>query len=252
MNDMNNASGMTELTEPTSIRTAPHRAGSILIVEDEAPLREAMVTYLRMDGFAAEGVGSLQEATQWRASHAMDVLILDLGLPDGDALTWLQSHPVGHAGLVISTARGHAQERIAGMQSGADAYLVKPVQLEELSLLVQKLLQRLKNAETNAETSRWTLDKVHWTLADPAGRLLKLTHSEALIIHKLAQSPGEAVSKNEIALALGHQPATYDMRRMEILIRRLRNKARDVLGKDLPLETAHRLGYAFTAPVEMR
>ena len=72
------------------------------------------------------------------------------------------------------------------------------------------------------------------------------------MIQMLAQSPGAAVSKNDIVLALGHQPASYDMRRMEILIRRLRNKAKEQLGTELPLETAHRLGYAFTAPVESR
>ena len=222
--------------------------GRILVVEDETPLREAMVTFLTMEGMHAEGVGTLEAATAWRTAHAMDAMILDLGLPDGDALAWLASHPVGHAGLVICSARGHPPERIAGMQSGADAYLVKPVQLEELSLLVQKLLKRLKAPANNT----WTLDKVHWTLAAPSGRQLKLTHSEAQVIQMLAQSPGAAVSKNDIVIALGHQPASYDMRRMEILIRRLRNKAKEQLGTELPLETAHRLGYAFTAPVEAR
>ena len=222
--------------------------GRILVVEDETPLREAMVTFLTMDGMQAHGVGTLEAATIWRNEHALDVLILDLGLPDGDALAWLKSNPVGKAGLVICSARGHPQERIAGMQSGADGYLVKPVQLEELSLLVQKLLKRLPAPTGNT----WTLDKVHWTLAAPSGRMLKLTHSEAQVIQMLAQSPGEAVSKNDIVIALGHHPASYDMRRMEILIRRLRNKAKEHLGTELPLETAHRLGYAFTAPVQAR
>ncbi|MEY4209102.1 MAG: hypothetical protein RLZZ20_2254 [Pseudomonadota bacterium] len=226
----------------------PQSSGRVLIVEDETPLREAMVTFLTMDGLNVHGVGTLEAATAWRTLHPVDLMILDLGLPDGDALAWLASHPAGTSGLVICSARGHPQERIAGMQSGADAYLVKPVQLEELSLLVQKLLKRLKAPANNT----WTLDKVHWTLAAPSGRLLKLTHSEAQVIQTLAQSPGAAVSKNDIVLALGHQPASYDMRRMEILIRRLRNKAKEQLGTELPLETAHRLGYAFTAPVEAR
>ncbi len=230
------------------MNAVPQQAGRVLVVEDEAPLREAMVTFLNMDGLRAEGVGSLHAATLWRSKHVMDLMVLDLGLPDGDALQWLEANPVGKAGLVICSARGHPQERIAGMQSGADAYLVKPVQLEELSLLVQKLLKRLL---TPAGTT-WTLDKINWTLAAPSGRALKLTHSEAQVIQMLAHSPGAAVSKNDIVIALGHQPATYDMRRMEILIRRLRNKAKEQLGTELPLETAHRLGYAFTAPVEMR
>ena len=230
------------------MNAVPQSSGRVLIVEDETPLREAMVSFLKMDGLDTFGVATLEAATQWRTTQSMDVLILDLGLPDGDALTWLASHPVGDAGLVICSARGHPQERIAGMQSGADAYLVKPVQLEELSLLVQKLLKRLPAPPEN----RWTLDTINWTLAAPSGRMLKLTHSEARVIQMLAQCPGAAVTKNDIVIALGQQPATYDMRRMEILIRRLRNKAREHLGTELPLETAHRLGYAFTAPVQAR
>jgi len=219
----------------------------VLIVEDEAPLRDAMVTFLRMDGLAVDGVGSLHAARVWRASNEADVIVLDLGLPDGDALEWLKSNPIGHAGLIISSARGLPQERIKGMQSGADGYLVKPVQLEELSLLVQKLLKRV--AQSRNQT--WTLDKVNWMLKAPSGLQIKLTHSEAQVIYKLVQAPGAAVSKDELVLALGLQPATYDMRRLEILIRRLRNKAKEILGRDLPLETAHRVGYAFAASVKI-
>lgn len=230
------------------MNTVTSPPGRVLIVEDETPLRDAMVTFLVMEGLSAEGVGTLQEATLWRASNEMDLLILDLGLPDGDALKWLEIHPPGHVGLIISSARGHPQERIAGMQAGADAYLVKPVQLEELSLLAHKILKRLKAPPSTS----WILDKVNWTLTNPEGRLLKLTHSETLILQRLSQSPGKAVSKNDIVITLGHQPANYDMRRMEILIRRLRNKARETLGTDLPLETAHRFGYAFTAMLKTR
>jgi two-component system OmpR family response regulator len=230
------------------MNTATTSPGRVLIVEDEALLRDAMVTFLKMEGLAVEGVGTLHAAKLWRAANDMDLMILDLGLPDGDALKWLKTNPAGNAGLIISTALGHPQDRIAGMQAGADAYLVKPVQLEELSLLAHKLLKRIK---TSVNTT-WILDKLNWTLANPAGHILKLTHSETLIILKLSNSPGKAVSKNDIAMALGHQPASYDMRRMEILIRRLRNKARENLGIDLPLETAHRYGYAFTAMLEIR
>ncbi len=223
-------------------------SGRVLVVEDEAPLRDAMVSFLKMDGLDAEGAASLQAAGQWRESNSFDVVILDLGLSDGDALDWLAANPVGNAGVIISTARSLPKERIQGMQSGADAYLVKPVQMEELSLLVQKLMKRVKSSRN----STWTLDKVNWKLHAPSGTQLKLTHSEAQIICLLVRAPGQAVSKNDLVLALGQQPATYDMRRLEILIRRLRNKARETFGVDLPLETAHRVGYAFTASVEIR
>jgi len=220
----------------------------ILNVDDEPQILRFLVHALSASGHDTVTAMTAAQAEVQVAAARPDLVILDLGLPDADALTWLESHPIDHAGLIICSARGHPQERIAGMQSGADAYLVKPVQLEELSLLAQKLLHRVLAPAHNT----WTLDKIHWTLAAPSGRKLKLTHSEAQVIQMLAQSPGAAVPKNDIVIALGHQPATYDMRRMEILIRRLRNKAKEQLGTELPLETAHRLGYAFTAPVEAR
>ena len=86
----------------------------------------------------------------------------------------------------------------------------------------------------------------------PDGRPLKLTHSEHVLLHRLAQSAGQAVSKEILASSLGHNPEHYDYRRLEILVRRLRNKAKQTLDITLPLETAHRVGYAFTAGIHMQ
>lgn len=219
--------------------------GKVLVVEDEAPLRDAMVTFLRMDGLDAVGAGTLAEAGMLIARHAPDLLVLDLGLPDGDGLDWLRQQPASRRGVVITTARGRAEERVDGMQAGADAYLVKPVQLEELSLLVQKLMGRV----LSAGEAGWTLSRINWTLQAPSGESIKLTRLEALVMQRLAETPGEAVSKDELAICLGQRPETYDMRRLEILVRRLRAKARDSLDVELPVDTAHRLGYAFTARI---
>jgi DNA-binding response OmpR family regulator len=72
------------------------------------------------------------------------------------------------------------------------------------------------------------------------------------VLKRLAQSSGQAVLKEEIAMSLGHNPEHYDFRRLEILIRRLRNKAKETLGMNLPLETAPRLGYAFTSNLQIK
>lgn len=222
--------------------------GRVLVMEDEAALLEALVTYLNMEGFAADGVGSLMAASQWLKTHQFDVLILDLGLPDGDGLQWLNTN--AHAqgkGVIITTARGEGAQRIQGIQAGADVYLVKPIQLEELASLVRNLMRRLRTQVK----PQWTLNAQNWTLASPSGMAVKLTHSETVLLHRLTRAPGQAISRHDLVLSLGHDPASYDYRRMEILVRRLRNKTKAILGSELPVETVHKIGYAFTAAIEV-
>ena len=219
----------------------------ILVVEDEPDLREALVSYLDMEGMRAHGVSSLSEAQSWMAVNEFDVLLLDLGLPDGNGLSWLkQQQNLRDKGVIIATARGDALSRVSGIRAGADVYLVKPVLPEEIVSLVHNLMRRLRGQAP----STWTFDDTGWRLLAPDGRPRKLTHSEYVLIRRLTQSTGEAVTKEELAISLGHNPEHYDFRRLEILVRRLRNKAKDAWDIELPLETVHRLGYAFTANIQ--
>jgi len=221
---------------------------NILVLEDETDLQEAVVTYLNMEGYVADGVGSLRAATQWLRTHRIDVLVIDLGLPDGDGLEWLQQRPeLRDAGVVVITARGEKDDRLRGIRGGADAYLVKPVALDELASLIGNLVRRLR-ANTRPT---WLLHRLTWTLQSPDGPSIKLTHTESLVMDRLVQTPGLPVDRNTLVKAIGEDPDLYDPRRMEILIRRLRVKAREALGYELPLDTVHRIGYAFTAPIQV-
>ena len=228
----------------------PHlaRPVRVLIVEDEADLLEATVTYLRMDGMQVEGVSSLQAADEWLFAHEHDILVLDLGLPDGDGLEWLGPRPwLRDKGVITTTARGDASQRISGIRSGADLYLVKPVELEELSYAVQNLHRRIHRITSK----QWTLNLTNWLLQSPEGRPIKLTHGESTLLKCLAESPGMPVSRDALVTELGHSPAHYDPRRLEIMVRRMRNKTQDILGYPLPFETVHGKGYAFTAAIAL-
>ena len=218
----------------------------ILVVEDEVDLREATVAFMQLEGLNALGVGSLGAAERLLALQHFDLLVLDLGLPDGDAQVWLsQRADLRDKGLIITTARGERSDRVSGVQAGADCYLVKPVDLDELVGLVRNLLRRLRPGIPQ----QWRLDALKWQLLSPEGQLIKLTHSELVLLLPLARYPGKSVSRDELARALGHDPRLYDPRRLEILVRRLRHKVSDALGYALPLETVHGQGYAFTAPI---
>lgn len=222
------------------------QATGVLVIEDEADLREATVAYLQLEGFKAVGVGSLAAAERLLAAQAFELLVLDLGLPDGDAVVWLQQRSdLRDKGIIMTTARGERCARITGVQAGADCYLVKPVDLDELVGLARNLLRRLRRDGPVT----WVLDTVKWTLQAPETISLKLTHSELVILTALARRVGAPVTRDELATALGHNPMFYDPRRLEILVRRLRGKGNDTLGYPLPLETVHAQGYAFTAPM---
>ncbi len=226
----------------------PESVARVLIVEDEPALLEALVSFLHLEGIAAHGVSTLHDAQTWIVTHDFDVLLLDLGLPDGDGLTWLQQRQdLLDKGLIITTARSDALSRISGIRAGADVYLVKPVLLEEVASLIHNLIRRLRGSATPT----WLLDETRWRLLAPDGRPLKLTHSEHMLLRRLAQSSGQAVSREELVISLGHKPEHYDFRRLEILVRRLRNKAKEQWDFAFPLETAHRHGYAFIASIQI-
>ena len=220
----------------------------ILVIEDEPDLLDALVDYLNIEGMDAQGVHNLADAQAWMIQNDFDIVLLDLGLPDGDGLSWLKKRQdLRNKGVIITTARSDSLSRISGIRAGADVYLVKPVLPEEIVSLVHNLMRRLRGQPS----SMWKLDETGWRLLAPDGRPLKLTHSEHMLIHRLAQASGKAVSKEALVSCLGHNPEHYDFRRLEILVRRLRNKAKECWNTPLPLETAHRLGYAFTAPIEL-
>lgn len=245
-----------------------HTRASILVVEDEADLRDTMLDYLTLEGFVVAGVGTLAAAQAWLQQHPCDVLVLDLGLPDGDGLQWLRRQgEVPQRGVIITTARGTVDDRVLGVQTGADIYLVKPVQLAELAALLRRLLARLPTAGAAATTAAhtgtavasastgpvvWRLNPTSWMLYAPDGASVRLTHSEQVLLLQLATAPGAGVSRQAIAQALGHNPLVYDPRRLEIMIHRLRAKVKEQLGCTLPLDTVHRYGYAFTAPIEVQ
>lgn len=231
------------------MKTHSQQGPSVLVVEDEPELREALVSFLRFEGFRCDGVGSLQSARDWLDRTIPDILVLDLGLPDGESITLIDSPRLANVGTVITTARGRAEDRLIGAKKGADVYLVKPIQLEELALVLRNLHRRLKPLPLTAKTASWSLQKITWTLVAPSGLSIVLTRSEVLVLGELAKSVGSGVSRDLLVTAIGQSPETYDWRRMEILIRRLRNKCKSALDVDLPVRTVHGYGYAFTEPI---
>ena len=221
----------------------------ILVLEDEPALLETTVTFLTLKGFIAHGVSTIKAAEQWMKNHVVDILILDLGLGDEDGLEWLKSQPrLQQKGLIITSARTSDIDRLAGAIAGADAYLLKPILLDELAATLHNLIRRLQIVNS----SPWLLNSLTWTLNSPDHQSIKLTHFEVILLSNLmAGEPGEVITKETIIKAMGHDFTNYDPKNLETLISRLRSKVKQQCNAVLPLQTAHGKGYAFTGQIHI-
>ena len=212
---------------------------NVLLVEDDADLRQEVKDYLVAEGYSVLEAGTLKETLEVLQSQHVHAVVLDVGLPDSnglDSLPELRRHT--DCPIVMMTAWGQLQLRLKGLQQGADYYLVKPVPLAELSAVLATLLRRATSTAVG-----WRTDAATRTLITANEHSVQLTTSEWVFVRTLRKSPGTLVSRDELVSALGHDPASYDPRRMDALVQRLRQKAERADMGQLPLRTRHGQGY---------
>lgn len=234
----------------------------IAVVEDEASLRADVVEYLSACGHEVTGCGDGCELDRALASGGTDLVILDVNLPGEDGFSIakrLRDH--SDIGIIMLTARGVNVDRVVGLEIGADVYMVKPVELRELEAQVRTLSRRLRvsaapvapvPAAPGASADSWSYDQLTWALSAPDGKAVKLTSNERVFVALLVGKPGEAVSRDDIFRALGKRQWDPGDRSVDSMVRRLRAKAAEALGRELPIEAVHGTGYAFAAPVAVR
>lgn len=220
----------------------------IAIIEDNLDLLDDLVFNLAHRGFAPDGFDS-GEAFDAALSAGCPwlVLILDLGLPGEDGLSIarrLRNSQPG-LGIVMLTARGKLEDRIQGLADGADSYLCKPVDMDELAMTVRAVMRRVAPIQGAAGTDIWTLDIAGYCLVRPDGRRIPLGYADLLIIKTLAAASGMPVDRDQLVVAIGKDPDVYDMRAMEMTMSRLRKK----LGEDSPITAARGKGYVFSARI---
>lgn len=218
----------------------------ILLIEDDEDLREELEFLLSHEGYRvrARSDGSQLEADL--GDFVPQLVLLDIGLP-GDSGLVLAERLLDRRelGVVMLTARGQTSDRVLGLQSGADAYLVKPVAPSELIATLMAVHRRLVAMAAPAEPSSWRLLEAGWRLVSHDGRSLALTGSERKLLQLLHAAAGKTVSRTQLIAALGHDPYDYDPHALEATVNRLRRK----LGASSPLKTVRGVGYAFSAPL---
>lgn len=228
----------------------------VIIVEDDADLRDTLLKWLGLYGIDASGVGTGMEFYQRLAAGNYEVAILDVGLPDGDGFAIAEFVRRNTTmGIVMLTARGRTEDRVQGFESGADVYLIKPVDCRELVAAVGNLAKRISpapaaaNGDKNRET--WLLDRTQWRLCAPDGSSIPLTSKEMRLVECLVGASGEPVVRGDLMAALDYVDGDQANRNLDALVRRLRRKAEGTFGNGLPIKTIHSVGYLFSAPVSV-
>jgi two-component system phosphate regulon response regulator OmpR len=222
----------------------------ILVVEDDARLRDRLARYLTGEGFRVTSAPDAAEARARMRGISPDLLVLDVMMPGESGLDLTRSlrEEQGHdLPVLMLTARGSPEDRIAGFEAGADDYLPKPFEPRELVLRIRALLRRAPApVPTTLEppgpirigTANFDLDRGE--LIGPSGPI-RLTGGEAALLTALANRPGEILSRDEIAAALGADDTGE--RAVDVQVTRLRRKIESDPREPRFLHTVRGRGY---------
>lgn len=214
----------------------------LLVIEDNMRMAELIGQGLGKRGFACDLAGSLAAADDHIAVTAYDALVLDLGLPDGDGVDWLRSLPADRPPVLILTARHTLEDRVAGLDSGADDYLVKPAEIEEIAARLRALLRRPgSRAPALLELGALSFDpatreaRVH-------GEALRLGRRESDLLEILLRRAGAVTPRETIEQALYGWDEEVTPNALEAAASRLRRRLVDAGAGDI-LRAVRGVGY---------
>lgn len=220
-----------------------------LIVEDEPALREQLVDSLRNQGFAIDQAEDGEEGLYLATNMPIDIAIIDLGLPGKDGLSLIQNlRKANHKyPVLILTARDTWQDKVDGLEAGADDYLTKPFHMEELLARLRALLRRTGGwVESVMKFDRLSIDtRAQQVTVDE--QIVELTAYEYRLLAYLATHGGDVISKATLLDHLYEEDTDRDPNILEVFIRRLRQKL-DADKTLNPIETLRGRGYRLALP----
>lgn len=218
----------------------------VLVLEDEISLQQQIRDRLQADGYVVDASADGKEGLYVASEYPLDAAIVDLGLPGMSGLDVIrQLRQQGkNLPILILTARGRWQDKVAGLEAGADDYLVKPFHMEELLARLKALLRRAAGTgQSKLVHGRVTLDMATQNVA-VEGTTVELTAFEYRLLEYLMRHGGQIVSKGKLADYLYAHDDERDSNVIEVLVARLRRKL-DPSGRFHPIETLRGRGYRF-------
>ncbi|MDO9597093.1 MAG: response regulator [Azoarcus sp.] len=231
----------------------------ILIVDDDPEIRQLLVDYLARHGFDAVPAASAREMGVMLERHAIDLVVLDLMLPDGNGLALCRDlRTRSELPVLMLTALGDETDRILGIEMGADDYLVKPFSPRELVARIKGILRRTRSLPPNLKPdpqrclafAGWKLDTATRVLKGTDGVATPLSGAEYRLLRILLDHPNRVLHRDQLVeLIHGREAEAYD-RAIDVQISRLRQRLKDDGREARLIKTVRGEGYVLAAAVE--
>jgi len=221
----------------------------ILIVEDDRVFRSVIQDNLVCEGYQVHAVGDGQAALTHMRSHVPNLILLDLSLPDSDGFEiFPQLHRGGKVPIIILSARGQKPDKIKGLGLGADDYVTKPVDLEELLARIRAVLRRARTVPQQLKVGRLSID-FRTQQATAGKKVVRLSHHEFKLLQYLAERRDQVVTREELLSEVwGYVNTNLNTRSVDQTIFRLRQKIEVDPHQPVCIRTAHRDGYVLSVP----
>jgi two-component system, OmpR family, response regulator PhoP len=244
---------MTDYRLPASYPSTP--SPYVFVLEGNLELREGfLLPLLRSHGFLAQGAATAADFYRAMRTQRFDLLILDIGLPDEDGFAVAQRvRAICDMGIVMLAGHSQRQHHLDALNSGADFFLTKPVDIDLLITTLHTLARRVlpqpqvqDAALATTSTTRWRLIDRGWWLVSPQGKRVPLSASERCVVIALVTGGDAPVSRDLLIHALTDNADDFDPHRLDMMIFRLRRKVQAITKEMLPLITVRNTGYLFS------
>jgi two-component system OmpR family response regulator len=236
-------------------------ADRILVVDDDADIRDLLTQYLRKQGLLASAVAGGREMRAFLERNEVDLIVLDLMLPGTDGLALCRELRAGPrtVPVVMLTARGDEADRILGLEMGADDYVAKPFAPRELLARIRAVLRRSRMLPPNLQVREparclafgsWLLDTTGRHLQDGTGTQVALSGAEYRLLRVFLDHPQHILTRDQLLnLTQGREADIFD-RSIDLLVSRLRQRLGEDAREPRYIKTVRNEGYVFCQPVQ--
>lgn len=230
-----------------------------LVVDDDPELLQSVCDYLRRFGFDAVPAATAAQMRSCLSSGGIDVVVLDVMLPDGDGLaicTALRQRPeTAQLPVIMLTAQGDPHSRVLGLELGADDYVAKPFEPRELVARIKAVLRRRapgseRNTDGTVEFAGWRFDRLKRQLLSPQQVVVPLSSAEYRLLNAFVERPRRVLTRDQLLDATRGQGVVVADRAIDLAVSRLRQKLSTAPDGEQLICTIRGEGYIFDAEVK--